>query len=509
VGGKLRHAKPRLCRIRPGALGGAQARSPGEVQASRAESLISDYQGRDLLIEVELALDAAGVSLALRASNVSNVGARCVSLSSALEGLGSHQPARTAFPRRRCAAVRFHEHRANQSVPQLGPSGDHFRARAPCRYCGARARHRPRGAATAQPGAGPRPCLTATPSAWSTTAALTPRISTSRCALPTGTAFPRGVRRRLREDDASASASRPTSNRRSARPTERAQVTVLPEGRVRAVIGTQASGQGHETSFAQVVCELLCVPGERVDIVYGDTDIVSARRRLALRALDASRRDRVLDRRAGARREGRAHRLVPLRKARHVPRRLLSRGPSRSLDFLALAAAARARAPAEGAAGRARRDRRPRDARPRYPERLRGLRVRGGPADGRGRAHALRGGRRRRPLRQSAHRARPDARRHRAGRGAGARRAVRDGRFRQPLAGTLMDYALPRAADLPSFRCESSRCSRPPTRSASRPAAKAAHAGAGRGGERDRSTRWQNLGVRDVPIPRRRKASGG
>jgi len=40
------------------------------------------------------------------------------------------------------------------------------------------------------------------------------------------------------------------------------------------VIGTQPSGQGHETSFAQVVADLLRVPAERVCIIFGDTDVV-------------------------------------------------------------------------------------------------------------------------------------------------------------------------------------------------------------------------------------------
>jgi carbon-monoxide dehydrogenase large subunit len=58
-------------------------------------------------------------------------------------------------------------------------------------------------------------------------------------------------------------------------PRERAEIAVTPAGRVRVVIGTQPSGQGHETSFAQVVSSLLSVPVEAVDIVLGDTDIVS------------------------------------------------------------------------------------------------------------------------------------------------------------------------------------------------------------------------------------------
>ena len=57
-----------------------------------------------------------------------------------------------------------------------------------------------------------------------------------------------------------------------AAPYERTDVSVRADGRVEAVIGTQASGQGHETSFAQVVAEMLEIPFDRVEIVYGDTD---------------------------------------------------------------------------------------------------------------------------------------------------------------------------------------------------------------------------------------------
>src|SRR5439155_1335265 len=57
-------------------------------------------------------------------------------------------------------------------------------------------------------------------------------------------------------------------------PKEQARITVRPEGRVAVVIGTQASGQGHATSFAQVVSDLLHVPAETVKIIYGDTDVV-------------------------------------------------------------------------------------------------------------------------------------------------------------------------------------------------------------------------------------------
>jgi carbon-monoxide dehydrogenase large subunit len=41
------------------------------------------------------------------------------------------------------------------------------------------------------------------------------------------------------------------------------------------VIGTQPSGQGHETSFSQVVADMLSLPVECVNIIIGDTDVVS------------------------------------------------------------------------------------------------------------------------------------------------------------------------------------------------------------------------------------------
>ena len=57
-------------------------------------------------------------------------------------------------------------------------------------------------------------------------------------------------------------------------PREWSKITVKPEGEVEVAIGTLSSGQGHETSFAQCVSEWLGVPFESVKLVQGDTDIV-------------------------------------------------------------------------------------------------------------------------------------------------------------------------------------------------------------------------------------------
>jgi carbon-monoxide dehydrogenase large subunit len=60
-----------------------------------------------------------------------------------------------------------------------------------------------------------------------------------------------------------------------AAPYERTDVTINTNGKVRAVIGTQASGQGHQTSFAQVVAGALDVPMESVSIEFGDSDRIA------------------------------------------------------------------------------------------------------------------------------------------------------------------------------------------------------------------------------------------
>src|SRR5262249_37708144 len=57
-------------------------------------------------------------------------------------------------------------------------------------------------------------------------------------------------------------------------PREWTKVTVLPEGRVDVAIGTLSSGQGHRTSFAQLITDWLGVPFDCVNLIQGDTDIV-------------------------------------------------------------------------------------------------------------------------------------------------------------------------------------------------------------------------------------------
>jgi carbon-monoxide dehydrogenase large subunit len=58
-------------------------------------------------------------------------------------------------------------------------------------------------------------------------------------------------------------------------PREKVVLTVEPEGAVRVVVGTQSTGQGHETSFAQVIAAHLGVDMDSVALVTGDTRVVA------------------------------------------------------------------------------------------------------------------------------------------------------------------------------------------------------------------------------------------
>jgi carbon-monoxide dehydrogenase large subunit len=53
---------------------------------------------------------------------------------------------------------------------------------------------------------------------------------------------------------------------------DEAQLSVRPTGKAVLRISVQTQGQGHETTFAQIVAEELGIPPEDIDVVHGDTD---------------------------------------------------------------------------------------------------------------------------------------------------------------------------------------------------------------------------------------------
>ena len=56
---------------------------------------------------------------------------------------------------------------------------------------------------------------------------------------------------------------------------ETADVRLDPDGDVSVLIGTQSSGQGHQTAYAQIVAEQFGLAPERVHVFQGDTDQVA------------------------------------------------------------------------------------------------------------------------------------------------------------------------------------------------------------------------------------------
>jgi carbon-monoxide dehydrogenase large subunit len=324
---------------------------PVKWTCTRREAFLTDYQARDLVSAMELALDAEGNFLALRGVNTSNVGAHAVTF----VPLNKGRELSTSVYRVPTAAVRGRAVLSNTS-----PLGAYRSAGRPqVMYVMERlidlaappSRLRPRGAAAAEPRAARRHAVHQS---------LRHRLRQRRVR---GGAGSRGGPRRLGGLRGSpprgagsgaaiaASASPTTSRSPPAPPRERAQITVRPDGVIDVVIGTLSSGQGHETSFAQLIVEWLGVEVDQVRLITGDTDLVPV---------------------GGGSHSGRSMRLggvvmakaadLVVEKGRHIAawlleaaaadiefsgRRFTVKGTDRSVDLFAVAAAAlRSEAPA-------------------------------------------------------------------------------------------------------------------------------------------------------------------
>ena len=57
-------------------------------------------------------------------------------------------------------------------------------------------------------------------------------------------------------------------------PTERAEIRFADDGFVDVYVGTQSTGQGHETAYVQVTANQLGIPGEKIRVRQGDTDTI-------------------------------------------------------------------------------------------------------------------------------------------------------------------------------------------------------------------------------------------
>src|SRR5579884_1411152 len=247
---------------------------PVKYTSSRTECFLSDFQGRDLATRVELALAADGRFLAMRADNVSNVGARCASLSPLSKGSGlitGTYAIPVASLRSRAVFTNTMPTNAYRSSgrPEVTYAIERLIDEAARRFGFDRVQLRRNN--LVPPARMPyRNAVGAVydSGTYEANMDLAMRLSDwdgfavrRRAAAARGRLLGLGLANYV---ESSIGA-----------PRERTEWTVTAEGRVRVVIGTQPSGQGHETSFAQVVSALLEVPLETVDIVMGDTDIVS------------------------------------------------------------------------------------------------------------------------------------------------------------------------------------------------------------------------------------------
>ncbi len=248
-------------------------RRPVKYTATRSECFLSDYQGRDLVTKVELAMRRDGKFLALRATNISNLGARCVSLSPLSKGAGlitgsydipvaslravavttNTTPTQAYRSSGRPEVTFVIERLIDMAAGELGIDRVALRRMN-----------------LVQPGQ--MPYRNAVGMLYDSGRYEENMDAAMEIADWEG--FP--ARRRDASNRGRLAGLGLANYVESSigAPREQAQIRVRPGGRVAVVIGTQPSGQGHETSFAQVVSDLLGVPVDTVDIILGDTDVV-------------------------------------------------------------------------------------------------------------------------------------------------------------------------------------------------------------------------------------------
>ena len=248
---------------------------PVKYTATRSECFTSDYQGRDLVAKFELALDSRGRFLALRVTNISNAGAHCVSLSPLSKGAGLIT--------------------GNYDIPVASLRAvSVFTNTVPTQAY--RSSGRPEVTFAIE-----RLIDLAAKKLGIDRVALRRRNIVRSRSMPyrnaVGMLYDSGhygdnmdLAMRLADWDGFKARKRDAKKRGKllglglanyvefsiGAPKEQTRINVRPDRQVEVVIGTQPAGQGHETSFAQVIADLIAVPVAAVRIILGDTDVVKA-----------------------------------------------------------------------------------------------------------------------------------------------------------------------------------------------------------------------------------------
>ena len=246
---------------------------PVKWTCTRREAFLTDYQARDLVSGMELALDAEGGFLALRGVNTSNVGAHAVTF----VPLNKGRELSTSVYRVPAAAVRGRAVLSNTSPlgayrsagrPQVMYVMERLIDLAARRHGFDRVALRRRN--LVPPGAMPY----TNPFGIVYDSGEYAAVQDRAVALADWAGFEtRRLEARARGRYRGIGVANYIEIATGA-PRERAQITVRPDGMIDVVIGTLSSGQGHETSFAQLIVEWFGVDMGQVRLVTGDTDLV-------------------------------------------------------------------------------------------------------------------------------------------------------------------------------------------------------------------------------------------
>ena len=247
---------------------------PVKWSGDRTESFLSDYHGRDLTVSAELALDHSGKFLALRAANISNIGAYAISfvpLTKGTELMSSIYHIPTASVRARAVYSN-----SSPTIPYRSAGRPEVmfvierlidRAAQTCGFDRLGLRRLNLVPVHALP--------YVNPFGMTYDSGLYEKVFNDAIALADWSGFEarrasskaKGLHRGIGTGCYIESAS--------GAPQERATVKISPDHAVTVTIGTLSAGQGHETSFAQLVSEWLGVPADAVTLVTGDTDLLS------------------------------------------------------------------------------------------------------------------------------------------------------------------------------------------------------------------------------------------
>jgi len=243
--------------------------------ATRGEVFLADHQARDHFADAALALDAAGRFLALRVHSIANVGAY---LAGGAGGVQTFQYAYLPGTVYRIPAIELRVAAVVTNTTPIGVSRGPGYAEsvnimerltdAAARQCGfdrAELRHINLVPATAMP------------------------MTNSFGNKVDSGAFPETFDRALAAADLPGFAARREQSAARGRlrglgfayhikatggaPSENVDIRFEADGNVALITGTQTIGQGHETTFPQILSDRLFVPNERIHLRQGDTDL--------------------------------------------------------------------------------------------------------------------------------------------------------------------------------------------------------------------------------------------